>query len=188
MCVCVCLYVYISLWHVSIRIFNMFMTALRKIRFTAFVTDNNNQLALKCLKNLPYGLRPWRSWQACWQCILCQTNRRTSQNQSKTDIYVFSVIFHSPPPPTLFLKVHKNSHSMGKWLFFYYRKHPNTSLHLFVIDFTILDRLRTFRIFFERNVILLPFIEIWYFYSYLWNKTECLWIRDFLSYYLPWSI
>ena len=30
-------------------------------------------------------------------------------------------------------------------IFFYYRKHPNTSLHLFVIDFTILNRLRPFR-------------------------------------------
>jgi hypothetical protein len=37
------------------------------------------------------------------------------------------------------------------YFFFYYRKHPNTSLHLFVIDFTILDRLRTFRnIFLEK--------------------------------------
>ena len=63
------------------------------------------------------------------------------------DIYVFSVIFHPP-----FLKVHKNSHSMVKWLFFYYRKHPNTSLQLFVIDFTILDRFRTFRNFFVEKM------------------------------------
>jgi hypothetical protein len=49
-------------------------------------------------------------------------------------------------------------------IFFYYRKHPNTSLHLFVIDFTILNRFRTFRnIFFWENVILSPFLEIWYF-------------------------
>ena len=49
-------------------------------------------------------------------------------------------------------------------IFFYYRKHPNTSLHLFVIDFTILNRFRTFRnIFFWENVILSPFLEMWYF-------------------------
>jgi hypothetical protein len=46
--------------------------------------------------------------------------------------------------------------------FFYYRKHPNTSLQLFVIDFTILDRFRTFRNFCcWENVILSPFLEIW---------------------------
>ena len=83
------------------------------------------------------------------QCILCQTNRRPSPNQSKTGhLCIFRDFSFSS---TLFLKVHKISHSMVKWVFFYYRKHPNTSLHLFVIDFTIWDRLRTFRnMFFEK--------------------------------------
>jgi len=124
MCVCVCLCVYACLWHVSMRIFNLSMISLRKIRLRALVTDINNHLAWKGIPppTLPYGLRPCRGWQACWQRILCQTNRRPRPNQSKSDIYVFSVIFHSPP----FLKVHKNPHSMVKWLFLYYRKHPNT--------------------------------------------------------------
>ena len=76
-----------------------------------------------------------------------QTNRRPSPNQSKTDIYVFSVIFHSPP----LLKSSQKFTFDGKIVIFYYRKHPNKSLHLFVIDFTILDGLRTFRNhFFEK--------------------------------------
>jgi hypothetical protein len=39
-------------------------------------------------------------------------------------------------------------------VFIYYRKHPNTSLLLFVIDFTILDRFHTFR-----NI---SFEKMWY--------------------------
>ena len=72
--------------------------------------------------------------------------------------YVFSVIFHSPP-----LKSSQKFTFDGQIvIFFYYRKHPNTSLHLSVIDFTILDRIRTFRtiFFFLENVILSPFHEI----------------------------
>jgi len=36
-CVCVCL------WHVSMRIFNLFMIPLRKIRLRAFVSCNRHQ-------------------------------------------------------------------------------------------------------------------------------------------------
>jgi len=35
------------------RIFNLFMIPLRKIRLRAFVTDINNQLAWKCIKTKP---------------------------------------------------------------------------------------------------------------------------------------
>ena len=92
-CVSVCLYVYVCLWHVSIRIFNLFMTPLRKIRLRAFVIDNN-QLALKCIKktcHTIFGLDV--VGRLVDNGFKCQTNGRQSQNQSKTDIYVFSVIF-----------------------------------------------------------------------------------------------
>ena len=93
-------------------------------------------------KALPYGLRPWRGWLACL-IILCQSNRKPSPNQSKRDIYVFSVIFHSLPA---LLKSSQQFTFDGQMLLFiYYRKHPNTLLHLFVIYFTILDRFRTFK-------------------------------------------
>ena len=50
------------------------------------------------------------------QCILCQTNRRPSPNQSKTGhLCIFRDFSFSS---TLFLKVHKISHSMVKWVFF----------------------------------------------------------------------
>ena len=77
--------------------------------------------------------------------MLCQTNRRPSPNQSKTDIYVFFIL----------LPLLKSSQKFifdGQMGFFYHRKHPNTSLHLFVIDFTILDRLRTFRNIFSEKM------------------------------------
>ena len=95
--ICVCLCVPVCLWRVYMRIFNLIMISFRTIRLRAFVTDINNQLSWKWIaKTPPYGLRPWRGWQACWQCMLCHTNRRTNPNQSKTNIYIFSVIFHSP--------------------------------------------------------------------------------------------
>jgi hypothetical protein len=140
----VCLYV--CLWHVSIRIFNLFMTPLRKIRLRAFVTDNN-QLAWKCIAKTCYtvfGLdMAGRLVDNAFYVKLTEDKVRISLRRT----FMYFPWFFIPPPPPLFLKVHTNSHSMGKWLFFYYRKHPNTSLHLFVIDFTILDRLRTFRNF-----------------------------------------
>jgi hypothetical protein len=96
---CVCLCMYVCLWHVSLRMFNLFTIPLRKIRLKAFATDINNQLAWKCIKkNLPYGLRPWCGWQACCQCMLCQTNRRPSPSQFMYFPWFF--ILH------LFLKVH----------------------------------------------------------------------------------
>jgi hypothetical protein len=49
-------------------------------------------------KNLPCALRPWRGWQACCQCILCQTNRkRPTHAQSGTkpiDISRVSLFFY----------------------------------------------------------------------------------------------
>jgi hypothetical protein len=47
---CVCLCMYVCLWHVSLRMFNVFTIPLRKIRLKAFATDINNQLAWKCIK------------------------------------------------------------------------------------------------------------------------------------------
>jgi hypothetical protein len=49
------IYMYVSLpvcmlWHVSMRIFNLFTIPLRKIRLREFVTDINNQLAWKYIK------------------------------------------------------------------------------------------------------------------------------------------
>ena len=150
-CVCVCLCVYVCLWHVSMRIFNLFMIPLRKIRLRAFVTDINNQLAWKCIKqNLLYGLRPWRGWQACWQCIVCQTNRGPSPNQFKTDIYVLSVIFHYPLTPLL--KSWQKFTFDGQMVILFIIE--NIQIHhciCLLFDFTILDRFRTFRnIFFEK--------------------------------------
>jgi hypothetical protein len=72
------------------------------------------------------------------------TKNQVRISLKRTFMY-FPPFFILPPPP-LFLKAKKKLHSMVKWLFFII-KHPNTSLYLFVIDFTILDRLRTFRIF-----------------------------------------
>ena len=92
-------------------------------------------------KKLPYGLRPWRGWQACWQCMICQINRRPSPNQSKTDIYVFSVIFHSPP---LFLKKFTKIHI--RWSNGYFSNIENIQIHHYIclllilpfeIDFTL---------------------------------------------------
>ena len=134
-------------------------------------------------KSLPYGLRPWHGWQACWQCILSQINKKPSPNQSKTDIYVFSAIIHPPSP---LLKSSLKITFEGQTVIFYYRKHPNTSLHLFVIDFTILDRLRTFRIFFSTRFILYAFCHI-FIHNYE-IKRNCGEKEMFLSYYLPWCL
>ena len=157
MCVCAfaCMYV-------SMRIFNLFMIPLRKIRLRAFVTDINNQLAWKCLK------------KTCLTAFVVDVADRLVDNEfnvkltedqvriglKRTFMY-FPWFFILPP----LLKSSQKFTFDGQMLFFfYYRKHPNTSLHLFVIDFTILNRFRTFRnFFFGENVILSPFLEIWYF-------------------------
>ena len=70
--------------------------------------------------------------------------------------------------------------------FYYYRKHPDRSLHLFVIDFTILDRLRTFRIFFNTRFILYSFCHI-VIHNYE-IKRNCGEKEMSLSYYLPWCL
>ena len=82
----------------------------------------------------------------------------------KPTFMYFPWFFILPP----LLKSSQNFTFDGQTVFFiYYRKHPNTSLHLFVVDFTIWDKFRTFRnifgFFFSENVILSPFLEIWYF-------------------------
>ena len=59
--------------------------------------------------------------------------------------------FEKIPLPYGLLKSSQKFTFDGQMVIFYYRKHPNTSLHLCVIDFTILDRSRTFRnILFEK--------------------------------------
>ena len=192
------------------------MIPLRKIRLRAFVTDINNQLAWKCLK------------KTCLAAFVVDVADRLVDNEfnvkltedqvriglKRTFMY-FPWFFILPP---LLKSSQKFTFDGQMFWFFYYRKHPNTSLHLFVIDFTILNRFRTFRIFFflrkcdfvtfSRNMIFLIEVSIvyitWYFYQelgrvsfymhfvtfylYLWNKTEFLWKRDFLSYYLPWCL
>jgi hypothetical protein len=45
------IYRFRSVPDVSMRIFNLFTIPLRKIRLRAFVTDINNQLTWKCIKN-----------------------------------------------------------------------------------------------------------------------------------------
>ena len=66
--------------------------------------------------------------------------------------------FEKIPLPYGLLKSSQKFTFDGQMVIFYYRKHPNTSLHLFVIDFTSLDRLRTFRNnFFWENVIFVTF-------------------------------
>ena len=52
-CVCVCLCVNVCLWHVSMRIFNLCMIPVRKIRLRACVTHINNQLAWQCIHPPP---------------------------------------------------------------------------------------------------------------------------------------
>jgi hypothetical protein len=73
------------------------MIPLRKIRLRAFVRDINNQLACKCIKN-PYhtilGLDV--AGRLVDNAFYVKLTEDLSPNQSKTDIYVFSVIFHPP--------------------------------------------------------------------------------------------
>ena len=52
-CVCVCTCVYVCLWHVSMRIFNLCMIPVRKIRLRACVTVIRNQLTWQCMHPPP---------------------------------------------------------------------------------------------------------------------------------------
>ena len=160
-CVCVCLCVYVCVWHVSMRIYNLFMILLRKIHLRAFVTDINNQLAWKCIKktcHTVFGLHvAGRLVDNAFYVKLTEDQVRISLKR----IFMYCPWFFILRP---LLKSSQKFTFDGQMVMFYYRKHPNTSLHLFLIDFTILDRLRTFRNnFLWENVILSPFFEIWYF-------------------------
>jgi hypothetical protein len=72
--------------------------------------------------------------------------------------------FEKIPLPYGLLKSSQKFTFDGQMVIFYYRKHPNTSLHLFVIDFTILDRSRTFR-----NIL---FEKMWF--CHLFSKYDIL--------------
>ena len=137
------------------RIFNLFMIPLREIRFTAFVTDNNNQLAWKCIKktcHTVFGLdMAGRLVDNAFYVKLTKNQFRISLKRT----FMYFPRFFIPPP---LLKSSLKITFEGQTVIFYYRKHPNTSLHLFVIDFTILDRLRTFRIFLARVSFYMLFV------------------------------
>ena len=110
------------------------MIPVRKIRLRACVTHINNQLAWQCIHPPPLDVAG-RLVDNAFYVKLTEDHVRISLKRTFDGQMV---------------------------IFFYYRKHPNTSLHLFLIDFTILYKLRTFRniyIFFL-NVILSPFLEI----------------------------
>ena len=122
--VCVCVCAYICLWHVSMRIFNLFMIPYRNYRLRAFVTDINNQLAWKYIKNLPFGLRPYVAGRLVDNALyvkLTEDQVRISLNRT----FMYFPCFFIPP---LFLKVHKNSYSMVKWLFFFIIDHITASV------------------------------------------------------------
>jgi hypothetical protein len=161
-CVCACVRACVRAWHVSMRIFNLCMISLRKIRLKAFVTDTNNQLAWKCIK------------RTCHTVFGLDVADRLVDNafyinltEDQVWISLKWIFMYFPwcfiPLPPLPKSSQKFTFDGQMVIFFYYRKHPNTSLHLFVIDFTILHRFRTFRNIVFENVIFSPFLEIWHF-------------------------
>jgi hypothetical protein len=153
--------VFVCMWHVSLRMFNLFMIPLRKIRARAFVTDINNQLAWKCIKKTCHALF---GLDVAGRLVVNAFYVKLTEDQVRISLkrtFMYFPWFFILP---LFLKVHKNSHSMVKWFFFKYRKNQIHHCICFLFDCTILDRFRTFRnIIFGENVILSPFREIWYF-------------------------
>ena len=178
--VCVCVCVCVCLWHVSVRIFNLFIIPLKKMRLRAFVTDIINQLAWKCIKKTVIR-SPGLTWLEGLLKIHFYVKLTGDQVRiSLKRTFMYFPWFYILPP---LLKSSQKFTLDGQIVILYYRKHPNASLHLFVIDFTILDRFRTFRNnFFEKMWLCYAFHFICFlshFYSYLWNKTEILWKRDF---------
>ena len=118
--------------------------------FEAFVTDINNQLAWKCIKktcHTAFGLD--MAGRLVHNALYVKLTEDQVRICLKRTFIYFLWFFILP----LLLKSSQKFTFNGQMvIFFYHRKHPNTSLHLFLIDFTILDRLRTFmNIFFYRK-------------------------------------
>jgi hypothetical protein len=106
-------------------------------------------------------------WQKAWEWILCQTNKRPSSNQSKTDIYVISWFFILP---TLLISSQKFTFD-GQMVIFYYKKHPNTSLHPFVIYLTNLDKSQEFKLLLLDIFIRISTYFIWYAFCHIFIHT-----------------
>jgi hypothetical protein len=127
---CACMSLYVCLWHVSLRMFNLFTIPLRKIRARAFVTDINNQLAWKCIQktcHMLFGL------DVADRIVVNAFYVKLTEDQVRISLKRTFMYFPWFLILPLFLKVHKNSHSMVKWFFFYYRKNQIKFLHLFLI-------------------------------------------------------
>ena len=169
-------------------IFNLFIIPLREIRFTAFVTDNNNQLALKCIKkacHTVFGLHmAGRLVDNAFYVKLTENQVRISLKPTFMYFQRFFILPPPPPPPlhpALLLKSSQKITFDGEMVIFFTIKQPNTSVYLFVIDFTILDRLRT-----STRFILYDFCHIFihtYEIKRNFGEKEIL-----LSYYLPWCL
>ena len=184
-CVCVC----VCLWHVSMRIFNLFIIPLKKMRLRAFVTDIINQLAWKCIKKTVIR-SPGLTWLEGLLKIHFYVKLTGDQVRiSLKRTFMYFPWFYILPP---LLKSSQKFTLDGQIVILYYRKHPNASLHLFVIDFTILDRFRTFRNNFLRkcdfvtHFILYAFCHI-FIHTYEIKRKFCE-KEIFLSYYLPWCL
>ena len=108
------------------RIFNLFMIPLREIRFTAFVTDNSNQLALKCINKTSHTVV---GLDVVGRLVVNPFYVKLTEEQVQISLrrtFMYFPRFFIPPPPLL-----KSSLKItfdGQMVTFYYRKHPNTSL------------------------------------------------------------